>query len=115
MNSTLKKEMLDLKQECSNLDWDGYNANPMSEYSFTLAMKFAEALPPTLPVPVAAVDNIGRVFFQWGSLRRKFFSVRFEPNVPQRAVYKIGEHGRLDVHEVEYDQDNLVRLAEANV
>jgi len=51
--------------EASKEDWDGYDAEPISEETLIEAKKFARMLPPSLPLPEIVPEPDGSIGFEW--------------------------------------------------
>lgn len=64
-----------VRRECSTQDWDGYNANPVSDKSYSSAMQFARLLPAEAPSPDICADPKGNIMFEWEKERGYVFSV----------------------------------------
>lgn len=88
----LLSELDQLKSECSEKGWNGYAALPASDLSCRLAATYARQLPQTVSTPIPAIDSQGRVVLQWGSLGKKFLSLKFGQmqNDPVECTYGIG-------------------------
>ena len=59
-------ELADVWAECSQPDWDGYNALPVTRASCMNAERFIHALPQDVPVPCIGAEPDGHVTLQWG-------------------------------------------------
>jgi len=69
----LSQEIHDLYKECSEDNWDGYDAEPISISVYLEAVKLAELLPSSLPVPEVAPEPDGKIAFEWYRGRRFVF------------------------------------------
>lgn len=54
-----------VRRECSTLNWDGYNAAPVTEESYSLALQFVRLLPREVPSPKVCGDPNGKMLFEW--------------------------------------------------
>ena len=61
----LYREIYRTYSECSVPDWDGYDAIPISENTFSKALKLAQLLPGDLPLPEAMPEPTGEIAFEW--------------------------------------------------
>ena len=61
----LKAEVMSLFEECSDIDWDGYGAWPISEKSVSSAMLFINAIPTRVIMPELSASPDGGVTFEW--------------------------------------------------
>ena len=116
MNAYLERELQSLKNECSSVNWDGDGSPAISDRSFAAAYKVARSIPETMTQPTPSVNRSGDVFFRWGSVRRRYFSLIFVGGPGQRVECKEGRGGVFSSRFVDGSVDNLKRLiAEANV
>lgn len=54
-------------EECSEPNWDGYNAVPITAAAYEEAKAFLNALPPGIPVPEIVPEPDGGIGFEWDS------------------------------------------------
>ena len=54
-----------LKEEFAKPDWDGYGANPVSQFSIQHALFFVDRLPDTIEEPDVGCDADGEVTLEW--------------------------------------------------
>ena len=66
-------------RECSTSDWDGYNAVPVSEWSFVYASSVLDALPLGTPAPSIAAEPDGHLTLEWYKSPRRTLSVSVGP------------------------------------
>ncbi|MGC1870471.1 MAG: hypothetical protein WA700_05890 [Acidobacteriaceae bacterium] len=59
------RELNDTYRECSTSDWDGYNAVPVSEWSFGFASSVLDALPLGTPAPSIGAEPDGHITLEW--------------------------------------------------
>ncbi len=52
-------------QDCSKVNWDGYNASPISERAFFEANKLLELLPSDVPTPEIVPEPTGDIGLEW--------------------------------------------------
>lgn len=112
MNAFLRRELAALKRECSNPNWDGYDAPPLSPVSYDMAIRLARELPRTMAVPTPAVDNSGKMFFQWGSLRGRYLALTFGTKDTDKIVGKVGVNGCFRTEELPADAGCAAKFAE---
>lgn len=60
---------------CSQPDWDGYGARPISQASYVAARAFLDALPMWLPVPDIVPESDGEIAIEWDIEPNRIFSV----------------------------------------
>lgn len=58
-------DLVDTYDECSNENWDGYNAVPISANTYNDALRFINALSSSLPSPEIVPEPTGEVGFEW--------------------------------------------------
>lgn len=61
--------------ECSEPDWDGYEAEPVSETALDRAEIFIRSLPEGVPLPEISVEPDGDISIDWLPTPTKTFSV----------------------------------------
>ena len=59
--NTLKE----IYMECSEESWDGYGAMPISQATYSEAMRFLDALPSWIPTPEIVPEPDGDIGFEW--------------------------------------------------
>lgn len=96
--------LTDAIEKCSVDNWDGYGAKRISGASCGNAMRFAQVLPASVPVPELYVDPEGEITFEWYVAPRQVFSVTIGSN--NEMVYA-GLFGSNDTHGTEYLGDEL--------
>ena len=69
-----------LAQECSELDWDGSGAEPVSLDAVAMASAFVRALPEGLPLPEFAPEPDGAISLDWIQSRSRLFSLSVGTN-----------------------------------
>lgn len=62
-------------EECSQENWDGYNAKAINRESYQNAVNFALSLPFSIPNPDIYVAPNGEVTFEWYEGKRKTFAI----------------------------------------
>jgi len=61
--------------ECSDDNWDGYNAKAVDIKSYVTAQKFIHMIPTTIPIPEIDIEVNGNFIFEWYAGRRKVIDV----------------------------------------
>ena len=72
-------ELCEVFNECRNADWDGYRAEPVSEWTFQLASELLEALPFGAPAPSISAEPDGHITLEWYRAPRRALSVSVSP------------------------------------
>jgi len=62
---SLYKDIYRIYRECSEPDWDGYDAIPVSGSTFSKAQELVKLLPINLPLPEAMPEPTGEIAFEW--------------------------------------------------
>lgn len=76
----IREELAEVWEECSEPDWDGYNALPASWDSLKTAERLLLSLPLGTKLPtVGAIPN-GNVTLEWHHSRRRSLSVSISPD-----------------------------------
>ncbi len=55
----------EIYQECSEDNWDGYGALPITQETYDEAVRFLNALPSWLPIPEIVPEPDGDIGFEW--------------------------------------------------
>ena len=104
--------LMEIYNECSVKNWDGYEADPVSIRSLENAEDFAKTLPTKFPVPEITADPDGEVSFEWYIEPLQVFSVSIgEYNKLSYA----GLFGKNKTHGVEYFRDELPKTILENL
>lgn len=96
--------LADAIEKCSVDNWDGYGAKRISGASCGNAIRFAQMLPTSVPVPELYVDSDGEVTFEWYFAPRQVFSVTIGS---QGEMIYAGLFGSANAHGTEYLGDEL--------
>lgn len=64
-NVRLKRELVDIQQECSVEDWDGYDAKPIDRTSVEHVCQFLEQLPAIVSYPELSPEPTGDLTMVW--------------------------------------------------
>jgi len=82
MNPELKRQIVEIADECSVPSWDGYGANAVTAAAVADALAFTEANDSRLLVPEVGAEPDGAVTFEWHRSARLTLSV----SVPSSGV-----------------------------
>lgn len=63
--SQVSIELKEIYRQCSEPDWNGYGASPISQETFDEAIRFLNALPSWLPAPEIVPEPDGDIGFEW--------------------------------------------------
>lgn len=77
--SAVRGELADVYLECSEPNWDGYNALPVDPDSFALARAFLLALPLGTKTPSAGAHPDGQISLEWYNGPRRSLTISFDP------------------------------------
>jgi hypothetical protein len=77
--SAVRGELADAYLECSEANWDGYNALPVDPDSFALAKTFLMALPLGTRSPSVGAHPDGQLSLEWYSGPRRSLTISFDP------------------------------------
>ena len=75
----IRSELYELIEECSEPDWDGYDAVPVSSDSILAARKFLLSLPLGTRLPSVGLLPSGNVTLEWQHSRRRSLTISFSP------------------------------------
>lgn len=71
----LRNSLSELYRECSQPDWDGYGAKPVTEDSYAEAQRIIDALPSWLPAPEIVAEPSGDIGFEWYKEKGQVFAL----------------------------------------
>lgn len=114
-DQSMMHALLEVLEECSVDNWDGYGAKSISLDSYRNAQLFAMTLPTTIPLPEVSVDPDGEVSFEWYRGPRMVFSLSISAHNEINYAGLFG-HNKVNGKEYFYDEipkaifDNLDRL-----
>jgi len=78
--NVIREELADVWEECSEPNWDGYNALPVSRDSFRNAQRLLLTLPLGTKLPsIGAIPN-GNIALEWHHSRRRSLTVTVSPD-----------------------------------
>lgn len=72
-------ELRAVTEECSEPNWDGYGAEPITETSYLLAHNFLLALPIGSLAPVVSATPDGQLTLEWYHSPFRVLSISFDP------------------------------------
>lgn len=68
-------DLFQVAEDCRNGNWDGYDAEPVSDESYWHAYRFLESLPLGTPAPSIGAEPDGDVTLEWYRSPRRTLSV----------------------------------------
>ena len=74
------QHIYELYKECSEDNWDGYDAKRISVGTYLEAIKLAELIPSELPLPEVVPEPNGDIAFEWYRGKRFLFVLSVEGN-----------------------------------
>ena len=80
IEQVLRDELAETWEECSQPDWDGYNARPVVWDSYQNARQFLLALPLGTPLPSIGAEPDGHITLEWHLAPRRTLSVSITPD-----------------------------------
>ena len=66
---------MEISNDCSQSDWDGYEAMAITSNEINIARKFLSMLPESIKTPEVSPDPDGSISFNWGEGHDLLFSV----------------------------------------
>lgn len=73
--SAVISQLWQLHDECSEPDWDGNDAMPLSEVAVATAIEFIKAIPTGMPLPEVAPEPEGAISLDWIASRTRRLTV----------------------------------------
>lgn len=74
------ENLYEIYKECSEVDWDGYDANPISQEVYLEASKLIRILPSSIPMPEILPEPDGHIGFEWYKGENYVFVISLEGN-----------------------------------
>lgn len=93
----------ELYRECSEANWDGYGAKPVSVDSIHEAFKFCQMIP-SFPMPQMLAEPSGEIGLEWYKDKKMIFVISF--NGKEMITYA-GIFGSNKIHGTEYFSDSI--------
>ncbi len=79
-DTAVRGDLADVYLECSQPDWDGFNALPVDPDSFGLARDFLLSLPFGTKQPSAGAYPDGQISLEWYNGPRRSLTISFDPS-----------------------------------
>ena len=73
----IKEYWNEIIENCSDVNWNGYAAEPFDNDSFLVAAKFINLLPDNIQRPEITADSDGEVVLEWFNGPGRMFSISF--------------------------------------
>jgi len=80
IEQVLREELAEVWEECSEPDWDAYNAIPVTWDTYQNAHQFLLSLPLGIPIPSLGAEPDGHITFEWHRAPRRTLSVSITPD-----------------------------------
>ena len=71
----ITSDLMEISNDCSQSDWDGYEAMAVTSNEINIARKFLSMLPESIKTPEVSPDPDGAISFNWGEGHDLLFSV----------------------------------------
>ena len=99
------ESLLELYKDCSEPNWDGYGANPVSKDSISEALEFIQLLPSSFPIPQILAEPSGEIGLEWYKDKKMIFAISFNGN---GMITYAGIFGSKKIHGEEYFGDSII-------
>lgn len=106
------ESLLELYKDCSQPNWDGYGANPVSKDSISEALEFIQLLPSSFPVPQILAEPSGEIGLEWYKSKRLVFAISFSG---KNLITYAGIFGSNKTHGTEYFSDSIPSIVIENL
>jgi len=73
------EELWGVWQECSQRNWDGFDALPVEQETYRSAYRLIESLPLGFPRPAIGAEADGQLTLEWRKSARRTISVSVDP------------------------------------
>lgn len=98
------QSLQEIYKECSDENWDGYGANPVSEDSIAEALAFIRLLPSLFPIPQILAEPSGEIGLEWYKDKKMIFAISFNG---KGMITYAGIFGSNKIHGEEYFGDSI--------
>lgn len=98
------ESLLELYKDCSEKNWDGYGANPVSKDSISEALDFIQLLPSSFPMPQMLAEPSGEIGLEWYKDKKMIFAISFNG---KNMITFAGIFGGNKIHGEEYFGDSI--------
>lgn len=104
--------LFDVYRECSEANWDGYSASPITWNTFREALQLIRLLPSFFPLPEILAEPDGSIGFEWRKGQRLIFVISVEG---KHKINYAGIFGSNKVHGSEYFGEMLPSVVIENL
>ncbi len=101
-----------LVSKCSEANWDGYGAHPVTSDAFGEAWKLIQLLPSFIPAPEITAEPAGEIGLEWRKGRRLVFVVSVSG---KQTITYAGLFGDNETHGSEYFGESLPSIILENL
>jgi len=102
------EELEKVYEECSEANWDGYGAMPISHETYSEARKLLRMMPSSLPRPDISAEPDGEITFEWYKEKYSVFVISVGGN---NLITYAGLFGKSNkIHGTEYFADELSEI-----
>lgn len=99
--------------ECSEANWDGYGATPISRETYSEARKLLRMMPSFLPMPDLSAEPDGEIAFEWYKDKYSVFVISVGGNDIITYAGLFGKNSK--THGTEYLADELPKIIIYNI
>ncbi|HPY34258.1 MAG TPA: hypothetical protein PK527_10230 [Smithellaceae bacterium] len=108
----LINSLFEVYKECSEPDWDGYGASPISEEAYGEAFKIIDSLPSGINMPEITCEPTGEIAFEWNRGKGRVFVVSVGG---KHKINYAGIFGDNKTHGSEYFEEFLPPIVVENL
>jgi hypothetical protein len=105
--SEIIDELIEIYNECSEGDWDGYGALALEKDSIFGAVKFITLLPSSMPMPEISAEPSGVVGLEWHKDKNLVFVVTL---INENILSYAGIFGLNKTHGIEYFGESIPHI-----
>lgn len=73
--SKLKREVMEIYQECADIEWVGCGEDPITQSNYQVAADFVDVMPKDIHTPTLCADSDGCISFEWYKSTKNVLSV----------------------------------------
>lgn len=111
----ISRDIEEIKEECSDDNWDGYGAKPITDDACNALLGFIPQIPPSLPVPEVVPESDGDIGLEWHVNNNRWLILSFHSKEVVHYAARLDEYSKNDgILRLDYKQMRflieLVRL-----
>ena len=106
---SISRDIEEIKEECSDDNWDGYGAKPISDDACKALLGFISQVPASLPVPEVVPESDGDVGLEWHVNNDRWLIMSFNGRGEVHYAARFDEYTKNDgVSRLDHEQTRFL-------